>query len=95
MKKILISVGALGIMSFTGNQIYYSTQLLWAMDNLNDMQEYIHEDIVSGRIDEATAENYNELLDETHGFINDFYRKQCVKTSNENVLQSRINNITN
>jgi hypothetical protein len=50
---------------------------VWAMDNLNDIQEYIYEDMVNGKIDEATAENYNELLDETQGFIQDFYEKQC------------------
>ena len=95
MKKILISVGALGIMSFTGNQIYYSTQLLWAMDNIEDMKTWVLEDVNNGRMSEEIAETYFETLDETHGFINDFYRKQCVETSNENVLQSRINNITN
>ncbi len=77
MKKLIISVGALGVMSFTGNQIYYGTQLIWAMDNLNDMQEYVYEDMVNGKIDEETAENYNELLGETQSFIQDFYEKQC------------------
>ncbi len=67
MKKLIIGVAALGVMSFTTNQIYYGTQLVWAIDNL----------MVNGRIDEATAENYNELLDETQGFIEDFYEKQC------------------
>tara|TARA_R100001443_G_scaffold67223_1_gene76049 strand:+ start:144 stop:380 length:237 start_codon:yes stop_codon:yes gene_type:complete len=77
MKKLIIGIGALGVMSFTTNQLYYGTQLLWAMDNLNDMQEYVYEDMVNGKIDEATAENYNELLGETQSFIQDFYEKQC------------------
>jgi hypothetical protein len=77
MKKIILSIAALGVMSFTTNQLYYGTQLVWAISNLNDMQEYIHEDMVNGKIDEATAENYNELLDETQSFIQDFYEKQC------------------
>jgi len=34
MKKLIITVGALGVMSFTTNQLYYSTQLIWAMDNI-------------------------------------------------------------
>ena len=29
------------------------------------------------KIDEETAENYNELLGETQSFIQDFYEKQC------------------
>jgi len=77
MKKVILSIAALGVMSFTTNQLYYGTQLVWAISNLNDMQEYIHEDMVNGKIDEATAENYNELLDETQSFIQDFYEKQC------------------
>ena len=77
MKKIILGISALGIMSFTTNQLYYGTQLVWAIDNLTDMQQYVYEDMVNGRIDEETAETYNELLDETQGFIQDFYEKQC------------------
>ena len=77
MKKLIVGIGALGVMSFTTTQIYHGTQLVWAIDNLKDMQEYVYKDMVNGKIDEATAENYNELLDETQGFIEDFYEKQC------------------
>jgi len=77
MKKLIISIGALGVMSFTTNQIYYSTQLVWAMDNMEDMKEWIAEDVNNGIIPEEIAENYFETLDETHSFINDFYNKQC------------------
>ena len=77
MKKLIISVGALGVMSFTSNQMYYSTQLVWAMDNMEDMKEWISEDVNNGIIPEEIAENYFETLDETHSFINDFYNKQC------------------
>ena len=77
MKKLIISIGALGVMSFTSNQMYYSTQLVWAMDNMEDMKEWISEDVNNGIIPEEIAENYFETLDETHSFINDFYNKQC------------------
>ena len=77
MKKLIISIGALGVMSFTTNQIYYSTQLVWAMDNMEDMKEWLYEDVNNGIIPEEIAENYFETLDETHSFINDFYNKQC------------------
>ena len=77
MKKLIISIGALGVMSFTSNQLYYSTQLVWAMDNLEDMKEWIAEDVNNGRMSEEIAENYFETLDETHSFVNDFYNKQC------------------
>jgi len=83
MNKIILTVSMLTSMitpneiKRDGTEVYHGTQLVWAMDNLKDIQEYIYEDMVNGKIDEATAENYNELLDETQGFIEDFYEKQC------------------
>ena len=77
MKKLIISVAALGVMSFTTNQIYYSTQLVWAMDNLENMKEWIQEDLNNGRMSEEIADSYFETIDETHGLVSDFYEKQC------------------
>ena len=77
MKKLIIGVAALGVMSFTTNQIYYSTQLVWAMDNLENMKEWIQEDLNNGRMSEEIADSYFETLDETHGLVSDFYEKQC------------------
>ncbi len=77
MKKILIAVGALGVMSFTTNQLYLGTQLLAAMDNLTDLQEWIQEDVKQGKMSQEWGEFYQEKLDETNGFIQDFYEKQC------------------
>ena len=82
MNKIILTLGISSQLLVApaekdGTEVYHSTQLVWAMDNLQDMQEYIYEDMVNGKIDEATAENYNELLDETHSFVMDFYSKQC------------------
>ena len=77
MKKLIIGVAALGVMSFTNNQIYYSTQLVWAMDNLENMKEWIQEDLNNGRMSEEIADSYFETIDETHGLVSDFYEKQC------------------
>ena len=77
MKKLIIGIGALGVMSFTSNQLYYSTQLVYAMDNIEDMKEWIQQDVESGKMDIDYAETYWETLDETHVFIKDFYNKQC------------------
>jgi len=77
MKKILIAVGALGVMSFTTNQLYLGTQLLAAMDNLSDLQEWVQEDVKQGKMSQEWGEFYQEKLDETNGFIQDFYEKQC------------------
>ncbi len=77
MKKILIAVGALGVMSFTTNQLYLGTQLIAAMDNLSDLQEWVQEDVKQGKMSQEWGEFYQEKLDETNGFIQDFYEKQC------------------
>ena len=77
MKKIIISIAALGAMSFTSNQLYYSTQLVYAMMNIEDMKEWIIQDVENNKIDSVYAEFYFETLDETHGFINDFFEHQC------------------
>ena len=77
MKKIIIGIAALGAMSFTSNQLYYSTQLVYAMMNIEDMKEWIIQDVENNKIDSVYAEFYFETLDETHGFINDFYEHQC------------------
>ena len=77
MKKRLIAIGALGVMSFTTNQLYLGTQLLAAMDNLTDLQEWIQEDVKQGKMSQEWGEFYQEKLDETNSFIQDFYEKQC------------------
>ena len=77
MKKIIIGIAALGAMSFTSNQLYYSTQLVYAMMNIEDMKEWIIQDVENNKIDSEYAEFYFETLDETHGFINDFFEHQC------------------
>ncbi len=60
-----------------GTEVYYSTQLVYAMDNIEDMKEWIQQDVESGKMDIDYAETYWETLDETHVFIKDFYNKQC------------------
>jgi len=77
MKKLIIGIAALGARSFTSNQLYYSTQLVYAMNNIEDMKEWIIQDIENNKIDSVNAEFYFETLDETHGFILDFYEHEC------------------
>ena len=60
-----------------GTEVYSSTQLVYAMDNIEDMKEWIQQDVESGKMDIDYAETYWETLDETHVFIKDFYNKQC------------------
>jgi hypothetical protein len=85
MNKLMITIGLLSSMTIAkpneikrdGTNVYHGTQLVWAMDNLEDMKEWIGEDVNNSRMSEEIAENYYELLEETESFIQDFYEKQC------------------
>ena len=85
MNKLMITIGLLSSMTIAkpneikrdGTDVYHGTQLVWAMDNLEDMKEWINEDVNNSRMTEEIAENYYELLEETESFIQDFYEKQC------------------
>ena len=64
MKKILIAIGALGVMSFTSNQLMNTFLLSEAVNNIQDMREWMREDMKQGIIDSAYAEYYIEYLNE-------------------------------
>jgi len=72
MKKILIAVGALGVMSFTTNQIIDTWLLSEALNNVQDMREWMKEDIYNGRLDQSVGSDYLEVLDETEDLLIDF-----------------------
>ena len=65
MKKLIISVGILGVMSFTTNQLMNTYHLASAIDTIQDMKEYMKEDITQGVIEEVYGEYYVEMLQET------------------------------
>jgi len=82
MNKIIMTLGVASSLLTSpaekdGTEVYSSTQLVYAMDNIEDMKEWIGEDVNNGRMSEEIAESYFETLDETHGFLLDFYNKQC------------------
>ena len=74
MKKLIISVGALLLMSSTSNTSYPSDQLCYAMLNLSQLKIEMWEDLKQGKLTEQQAENWSELLEETYVFIEDYYR---------------------
>ena len=78
MKKLIISVGALGVMSFTTNQLMNTYHLASAIDTVQDMKEYMKEDITQGVIEEVYGEYYIEMLQETE--------KDLIKYMEENRL---------
>ena len=65
MKKLIISVGALLTMSFTGNKIYQSYKLGEAVNMIQDMKEWMSEDVYNGKISEETATDYFYIFEET------------------------------
>tara|TARA_R100001510_G_C7589954_1_gene159996 strand:- start:378 stop:650 length:273 start_codon:yes stop_codon:yes gene_type:complete len=86
MNKIILTIGVVSSM-LTPNEIkkdgvvvYQPRQLVWAIDNLQDLKEYVIQDMEEGRISEEYAENYWELLDETEGFIQDYNKKYKTNT---------------
>ena len=82
MNKIILTIGVASSLLTTpaekdGTDVYYSNQLIYAMDNIEDMKTWVNEDLNNGRMSQEIAESYFETLDETYIFIQDFYNKQC------------------
>jgi hypothetical protein len=82
MNKIILTIGVASSLLTTpaekdGTDVYYSNQLVYAMDNIEDMKTWVNEDLNNGRMSQEIAESYFETLDETYIFIQDFYKKQC------------------
>ncbi len=73
MKKILIAVGALGVMSFTTNQLMNTFLLSEAVNNVQDMKEWMKEDIYCGRLDQSVGSDYLEVLNETEDLLIEYY----------------------
>ena len=65
MKKILIGVGVLGVMSFTTNQLVNTFLLSEAINNVQDMKEWMVQDQYNEVIDSVYADYYIKRLDET------------------------------
>jgi hypothetical protein len=82
MNKIILTIGVASSLLTSpaekdGTEVYYSSQLVYAMNNIEDMKTWVNEDLNNGRMSQEIAESYFETLDETHIFIQDFYDKQC------------------
>ena len=69
MKKLIIGIGALGVMSFTTNQLMNTFLLSEAINNVQDMKEWMLQDIESGRIDTELGEHYMYWLEETEAHL--------------------------
>ena len=75
MKKIILGFMALGVMSFTTYQTVENFRLTYALENMEEMHEYMHEDIKDGTIDPVIGEIYLEIIDETMYFLDEEINK--------------------
>ena len=64
MKKIILSISALALMSFTANKVI-DWKLSESINNVQDMKEWMLQDIESGNIDEEIGKNYIYWLEVT------------------------------
>jgi hypothetical protein len=79
MKKILIGIGALGVMSFTTNQLMNTYLLSEAINDVQDLQEWIESDVWNDRIDQSVASDYLETLEITEDRLIKFYKTNTNK----------------
>ena len=79
MKKILIGVGVLGVMSFTTNQLVNTFLLSEAINNVQDMKEWMVQDQYNEVIDSVYADYYIKRLDETEDMLIEFHKTNTNK----------------
>ena len=79
MKKLIIGIGALGVMSFTTNQLMNTYLLSEAINDVQDLQEWIESDVWNGRIDQSVASDYLDKLEITEDRLIKFYKTNTNK----------------
>tara|TARA_R100000908_G_scaffold26301_1_gene12089 strand:- start:254 stop:493 length:240 start_codon:yes stop_codon:yes gene_type:complete len=79
MKKLIIGIGALGVMSFTTNQLMNTYLLSEAINDVQDLQEWIESDVWNGRIDQSVASDYLDTLEITEDRLIKFYKTNTNK----------------
>ena len=95
MKKILICVSALGVMSFTSNQLMNTYQIAEAITNVQDMKEWMMQDIESGNIKVELGEHYMHWLEETEAKLLEFTESNRLTQPSVEELELRISKYTN
>tara|TARA_A100001388_G_C28471501_1_gene357980 strand:- start:7 stop:234 length:228 start_codon:yes stop_codon:yes gene_type:complete len=65
MKKLFLSISALSLMSFSSVTIYQNYLISESINNIQDMKEWMQQDILSGNIDVELGENYVYWLEQT------------------------------
>ena len=86
MKKIILTVGALGVMSFTTNQLLNNYQIVGAINNIQDLQEWMEEDYKHGKISESIASDYLDLLQETEYRLIEFCENNRISNEKRELI---------
>jgi len=69
MKRLIIPIGLLALMSFTSAKLYNNYRLSESLNNIQDMKEWMMQDVESGRIDPELGEHYIHWLDQTEDHL--------------------------
>jgi len=72
MKKLFLSISALSLMSFSSVTIYQNYLISESINNIQDMKEWMQQDILSGNIDVELGENYVYWLNQTEDYLIDY-----------------------
>jgi len=80
MYKLIISVGLLNsLFSTNDTEISNKIKLASTIDNIQDMKEWILEDINAGIIDSTYASNYINILNESEHLLINYYKQNTNK----------------
>ena len=69
MKKLFLSITTLSLMSFSSVTIYQNYLISESITNIQDMKEWMMQDIESGNIKPELGETYIEVLDKTEDYL--------------------------
>ncbi len=69
MKKILISIGVISLMSFTTYQTVENYKLRQVYENLNELEYYVNEDTFNGNMDSTVTQLYLDLIHDSEDKI--------------------------
>ena len=64
MKKLFLSIATLSLMSFTSVKIYQNYVLSESINTIQDMKEWMTQDIESGNIDQELGQTYIDNLEQ-------------------------------
>tara|TARA_R100001480_G_scaffold1518_2_gene4702 strand:- start:4539 stop:4784 length:246 start_codon:yes stop_codon:yes gene_type:complete len=57
-----------------GTEVYNNIQIKWSIENIEDLQQFVGDDLYNREIDQEIGENYYEILEETRGWLLNWYQ---------------------